>query len=279
MRVHVCGVRGSTPAPGSQFVRYGGHTACLAVGPRHRPPDLILDAGTGIRLVSGLLGGEAFRGSILLGHLHWDHTHGLPFFDAGDRPDSRVSVFSPLQADGTGLAQFMCPPHFPITAEDLHGSWDFATLEEGEHEIEGYRVLARPIPHKGGITFGYRLERDGRSLAYMSDHGPVALGPGPAGHGPQHPTALELATGVDLLIHDAQIMPEEWAAKGHYGHSTPDYAIELARRAGVGKLLMFHHDPVRTDRALDALRDRWRRERHLEVLTAREGQVIDVGPS
>ena len=81
MRVHLCGVRGSTPAPGSEFVRYGGHTSCLALCRDGEPaPSLILDAGTGIRTVTALLVGRAFTGTILLTHLHWDHVQGLPFF-------------------------------------------------------------------------------------------------------------------------------------------------------------------------------------------------------
>ena len=93
MRVHLCGVRGSTPAPGAEFVRYGGHTSCLAVGHDDGPvPTLILDAGTGLRRVTALLDGRPFDGTILLTHLHWDHVHGLPFFRGGDREDARVTL-------------------------------------------------------------------------------------------------------------------------------------------------------------------------------------------
>ena len=100
MRVTFLGVRGSTPAPGVEFLRYGGHTSCVAIAHDGEAPSLLLDAGTGIRRTSSLMNGEPFRGSILLTHLHWDHLHGLPFCDATDRVDSRVTLFVPDQLDG-----------------------------------------------------------------------------------------------------------------------------------------------------------------------------------
>ena len=84
MRLHLCGTRGSTPAPGADYVRYGGHTSCVAVAHDGEIPTLILDAGTGLREVTPLLAGRPFGGVILLSHLHWDHVHGLPFFRGGD---------------------------------------------------------------------------------------------------------------------------------------------------------------------------------------------------
>src|SRR5579864_1962691 len=158
MRVWVCGVRGSTPAPGGEFARYGGHTSCIALGQDGGPPTLILDAGTGIRRVGALLGGRPFEGTILFGHLHWDHTQGLPFFAAADRPDARVDVLIPAQGDaGRVLARAMSPPHFPIGPDELRGNWRFDGLEPGDHHIEGFSVVAHEIPHKGGRTYGYRI--------------------------------------------------------------------------------------------------------------------------
>src|SRR6266700_6368869 len=102
MRVHLCGVRGSTPAPGQAYLRYGGNTSCVAIVHDGAPaPALILDAGTGLRGVTPLLAGQPFAGTILLTHLHWDHVHGLPFFTAGDRDDARVSLLLPAQPDGS----------------------------------------------------------------------------------------------------------------------------------------------------------------------------------
>jgi len=249
-----CGVRGSTPSPGAEFQDHGGHTSCVALAHDGRPPTLILDAGTGIRRVTHLLDGAPFRGSILLSHLHWDHTQGLPFFAAGDRDDAVVDLHMPAQGDAaTVLARAMGPPHFPIGPEGLRGRWRFLGLDEGVHEVEGFAVTARQIPHKGGRTFGYRVSDGHSSLAYLPDHGPVALGPGPGGYGPYHEAVCALAEGVDVLVHDAQHVAEEFPRLAGFGHSTVDYAVGLAEHVGAGALVLFHHSPSRTDDALDRI--------------------------
>ena len=254
MRVLFCGVRGSTPSPGADFVRYGGNTSCVALAHKAMSPTLVLDGGTGLRNLSRHLGPRAFRGTILLSHLHWDHTQGLPFFAAGDRPDSEVTVVMPAQGDPEAvLERAFSPPHFPITPAQLGGRWRIKAAEPGRHRFEGFEVLAAEIPHKGGRTFGYRVSDEGASVAYLSDHSPIAVGPGPDGLGEYHEAAVALARGVDLLIHDAQHTAAEFPARRHFGHAAVEYAIGLAEEAGARTLVLFHHDPSRTDDQLDAL--------------------------
>ena len=282
MRIHVLGTRGSTPAPGADFLVYGGHTSCLAVAQDGEPPSLIVDAGTGVRGVSALVGGQPFKGSIVIGHLHWDHTQGLPFFSSGDMPGSTVTVYAPAQGDGsagtdlvTVLSRAMSPPHFPITPLELRGNWDFRSLEPGTYEIEDFSVLALEVPHKGGRTFGYRIS-DGRvTLAYISDHCPTALGPGPDGLGEYHEAALRLVSGCDILFHDAQYTDEELPARGYFGHSSPGYAVNLAKRAGVKRLVLYHHDPWRTDEEIDTIASLYRGAA-VAVEAATGGSVIDL---
>jgi len=161
VRLYLCGVRGSTTAPGAEFFRYGGHTSCVALAHDDAArPTLVLDAGTGLRQVTPLLGGLPFDGTVLLTHLHWDHVHGLPFFAGGDRDGSRVSLLLPAQEDGAtaeeALARGMSPPHFPIGPGGLRGAWAFGTVAPGPLKAEGFTVEARTIPHKGGATLGYR---------------------------------------------------------------------------------------------------------------------------
>jgi ribonuclease BN (tRNA processing enzyme) len=282
MRIHVLGTRGSTAAPGVDFVRYGGHTSCLALAHDGELPSLIVDSGTGIRGVSALLGGQPFKGSIVLGHLHWDHTHGLPFFSSGDMPGSIVTLCAPAQGDegagtdlATVLARAMSPPHFPITPLDLRGNWNFRGLAPGDYELEGFSVLALEVPHKGGRTFGYRIS-DGRvTLAYISDHCPTALGPGPDGLGEYHEAAMRLVSGCDILFHDAQYTDEELPARAYFGHSSPGYAVRLAERAGVKRLVLYHHDPQRTDDQIDAILSLYQ-STAVPVEAAIGGTVIDL---
>ncbi|MEY2571509.1 MAG: hypothetical protein QOE63_1859, partial [Acidimicrobiaceae bacterium] len=168
------GVRGSTPAPGADFVRFGGHTSCVALAQDGATaPALVLDAGTGLRRLSALLDGDAFRGTIALTHLHWDHVQGLPFCPSVDRPDARVRLLLPAPVDGSSaldvLARGMSPPHFPITPTELRGDWSIDGLEPGERELEGFRVTVAEVRHKGGRTFGYRVDDGRSSLAYVPD--------------------------------------------------------------------------------------------------------------
>ncbi len=253
MRVVLHGVRGSTAAPGVDFLRVGGNTSCVAITPRgYDAPTLLLDAGTGLSAVSIALEGAAYQGDILLTHLHWDHVQGLPFFRSGDRDDARVRLMLPAQCGAVPerrgsaaelLARSMSPPHFPIGPEGLRGDWTFEAVEAGRFTAGGCEVTALEVPHKGGRTFGYRIEADGTSLAYLPDHHPaVDAEPG-----------VELARGVDVLCHGSMFADSERVIAHSYGHATIGETHRLARDAGVGRLVMVHHAPARTDDQVDAL--------------------------
>jgi phosphoribosyl 1,2-cyclic phosphodiesterase len=255
-------VRGSTPAPGRPFLRYGGHTSCLAVLPEgHDAPALVLDAGTGLRGLAPLLGRSAYRGSVLLTHLHWDHVQGLPFCPPLDRPESRVDLYLPDPEPYRALAGFMRPPYFPITPEGLHGSWRFLSSPPSAR-IEGYTVRQAEVGHKGGRTVGIRVEADGASFAYLPDHAP---GRGDEG-------ALALCGDVDLLLHDAQFLPGERATADDYGHATVTDALRFAENCGARRLVLTHHAPTRTDAELDRLAE----ELPTSVTLAREQDVLEV---
>lgn len=281
MRLHLLGVRGSTPAPGPEFVRYGGHTSAVAVGPDDGPPTLLLDAGTGARSLSSVLDGAPFRGSVLLTHLHWDHTHGIPFARALDHPDAVVDLRFPDPGDGRTatavLAASMGPPHFPITPAGLRGRWSIDGLEPSTFDAGGFAVTAVEVPHKGGRTYGYRVTDGTSTVAYVPDHGPVAWGPGPDGLGVRHEAALALADGVDLLVHDAQHTAEELPPVAHFGHSAMEYAVDLGRLASAHDVLLFHHHPDRTDDQLDAIRHHWSEASAPQVRVARQGDVLQLG--
>ena len=270
MELVLLGVRGSTPAPGSDYIRYGGHTSCVAVlADGATAPTLLMDAGTGIRSLSSLMGSEPFRGSILLSHLHWDHVEGLPFCRAVDHDDARVDLHVPEQ-DGVSardlLARTMSPPSFPIEPEGLLGRWRFLPAPEGPVPIEGFEVTAVEINHKGGRALGYRVASAAGSFAYLPDHAPSR---GMA------PSVRSLIEGVDVLLHDAQFTETERRLADDYGHATVEETVTLAGEAGVGRLVLFHHSPVRTDDQLDHILDGV--ESPVPTLVAREGMRLPVG--
>jgi phosphoribosyl 1,2-cyclic phosphodiesterase len=270
MRLWLLGVRGSTPAPGAEFVRYGGNTSCVAIAADGQDvPTLVLDAGTGLRSLTALLPGPAFQGTILLSHLHWDHMQGIPFFAAGDHYQSVVDLYLPAQGGLSGrdlLAKTMSPPCFPIPPEGLRGAWTFTALKPGRIDVAGFGVTAAEVAHKGGRTYGYRVDDSWGSIAYLPDHGPVQ------GCSDE---LRAMIRGVDVLVHDAQFLESERSVADLFGHATVDDAIRLATDADVKALVLFHHGPARTDDQLDAIGCEI--DAPMKVVLAAEGQVIEAG--
>jgi phosphoribosyl 1,2-cyclic phosphodiesterase len=275
VRLTLLGVRGSTPAPGADFVRYGGHTSCVSVAVGDDAPTLVLEAGTGLRSLSRRLGGRPFRGDLVLTHLHWDHVQGLPFSAAVDHPDAVVRLHVPVETDGDDpartLAHCMSPPNFPIGPEGLKGRWEFLPLLPGPVEVADPRlhVVAERIRHKGGPTYGLRVsEPDGASAAYLPDHLVVS---------PDDADGIDLVQGVDVLLHDGQFVTSELARAEEYGHATIDAATRYADRCAAGELVLLHHHPDRTDSAIDDLAAEVRRTPGgRPVRFGAEGDVLDV---
>jgi len=268
MQLLFLGVRGSTPAPGADFVRYGGHTSCVAVAHDGADaPTLVLDAGTGIRSLSAELPGPGFHGAILVTHMHWDHIQGLPFFVKGDQPTSDIDLFLPAQDQLNGrdlLARFLSPPGFPILPEGLQGQWRFHALAPGTVPVDGFEVIAFDVEHKGGRTFGFRITDDSGSIAYVPDHAAVSR---PASLAP-------LLRGVDVLIHDSQFFHGEREVAARFGHSTVTDSIELGVEVGARHVVLFHHAPARTDEQLDVMAHSTRAP--MELTVAREGMTMSV---
>ena len=278
MQVTFFGVRGSTPCHGDSVARYGGNTSCVAVHVPGQGP-LFFDLGTGARdLGAGQPQDGSFRGTCLLSHLHWDHTQGLPFFSPLHAEGAELDVYAPAQDDGRTVAevigQVIRPPLFPIVVDQLPGKVRFHDTADSEFMIGNVKVMARMVPHVGP-TLGYRLEWQGHSVAYLSDHQQPHDGSFSVSEG-----ARELAEGVDLLIHDSQYTSYEFATKNTWGHSTIDYAMWIAEHCHVRTLVLFHHDPTRTDAMLDEVREAAvvkGESAGFAVLTAFEGLTVDVG--
>ena len=174
---------------------------------------------------------------------------GLPFFPPVDRVGAHLDVYGPVQEEGSlhdVFGGFMRPPYFPVHFTELRGDIRFHDVSDDDFAIGTAKVKVRPVPHNGP-TVGYRVDWDGVSVAYISDHqAPYSLDT-------VSDQVLELCDGVDLLIHDAQYTAEEFAEKAHWGHCTIDYAVLVAKEAGARQLCLFHHDPAHDDDTMDRL--------------------------
>lgn len=293
MNVFFFGCRGSTPVSGAEYQRYGTATSCVGIGngtatsyaeaaAAGEAPHLILDAGTGFINLERVLAGAPFQGSVCITHLHWDHTHGLPFLREAYMPGHRVDIYVPGQGEAGNAEVVMnrafSPPHFPVPIGTLGEKWSVSGLEPSTIELEGFSVRAEEIPHKGSRTFGYRVSDGTASIAYLPDHKPLALGPGPEEIGEYHPAAMSLAAGVDLLIHDSQHTAEEMPLLAFLGHSAVEYVVGLGKAAGAKAIVLFHHDPHRTDDQIDEIVAELGNP-GIEVIAAHEGMVLSLDPA
>jgi phosphoribosyl 1,2-cyclic phosphodiesterase len=276
VKVRFWGTRGSIPTPGPLTVRYGGNTACVEV--RDSTGSLlILDAGTGLRELGTALmndgGSRPFSVDLLLSHLHWDHIQGIPFFRPAYDPKSSLRIRGPKQSrtmrELLGLG--MDDPFFPVDIDDLPAQLSVGELQDGSDEQIGrFRVRAASIFHPAP-ALAFRLESDGRALVYATDtEDPFSGKPNPV---------VTLASGADTLIHDAQFVESDF--KPTWGHSTIASAIDVAIDAKVKRLVLYHHDPDRTDDALDAIATESRKQTKkkgssMEVVVAREGMELAI---
>lgn len=271
------GVRGSTPFSTPHYVEFGGNTCCVVVQIDGENP-IILDMGSGLFGYSKALDGCVLEASVLLTHLHWDHIAGLPFFSPVLCPGGALDVFGPPDVGMSldeAVNRLIQPPYFPVTTQDFAGTIRFHDLWCDDLEISSAKVRARPVPHTNA-TSGYRIEANGHVIVYVPDH--------------QQPiddatkvaeSVLELCDGADLLIHDGQYPAKLFEQRAHWGHSTPEYAIEVARQAGVESLALFSHDPLHDDnelRSIEVAAQRLGESVGLaSVFSAREGMRIKLG--
>ncbi len=235
----VLGARGSIPVSGSQYARYGGSTTCFALVVDGLAVAFI-DAGTGL-IDAGALGLKlAPSVGVFLTHYHWDHTQGLSMMDEMWSGACSICIWGPNDP-AVILERAISPPLFPVSIADAP-SIRFSSSDEPV-EIEGLTITPFAIHHPQGAT-GYRVDGPDRSVAVVTDH--------EAGTD-LDVEILDAIAGVDLLIHDAQYLPEELAAHRGWGHSTYEDATKAAGAAGVTELVLTSHDPRRSDAAIDAM--------------------------
>jgi len=276
MTIRFWGVRGSIPSPGPETVEVGGNTSCVEV--ECGDTRIILDAGTGIRqLGARLVERRELQIHLLLSHYHWDHIHGLPFFAPVYLPSAKLEVFgaAKLRSIHDVLHSQMTYPMFPVAFDDLTSHWSLRHLRSGDRfGVGDARVTAMMLNHPGG-ALAYRIEHEGRSVVYATDTEHQSLDPG----------LIDLADRADVLIYDSQYTPEEYRgemggsrSRVGWGHSTYEIGCGIAHAAKVGRYVLFHHDPQRTDAQVAQLEERARRLFDGSV-AAREGLVVELDSS
>jgi phosphoribosyl 1,2-cyclic phosphodiesterase len=275
----VWGCRGSLPTPGEETVRYGGNTSCVEVR-SGEDVVLILDAGTGIKRLGEKLD-PRLQIHVLLTHLHLDHLEGLRFFAPIWEEGREIHIWgppSPVHSLQERISRSFSPPLFPVDLADIPATIVFHDVPEESWNLGDVRILALAVSHPGS-TVGYRLEAARGSLAFIPDHEPV-LGVELAELAPDWISGHALAAGVDVLLHDAQFTEDEYAARVGWGHSSVAHAVGFARKADVGRLVLFHHDPDRSDAAVERLTERaselWDGQSKSDPEPAREGMTIEI---
>ncbi|MBI3979870.1 MAG: diguanylate cyclase [Chloroflexi bacterium] len=285
MDVRFWGTRGSIASPGLQTTRYGGNTPCVEV----RADDgtlIVLDCGTGIRSLGLHLLGTVprpMRIHLFIGHTHWDHIQGFPFFTPAFLPDTELNIYAPAGFQRSledALAGQMQYSYFPVKLRDLRSRIHFTELEEGFFRVGEVFVETQYLNHTAP-NFAYRIVSGAATLAYAADHEPFWKSAGAAFHHPGDQHHIAFLERADLVIHDAQYVEEEYETRLGWGHSTIEYATDVALAAGAARLALFHHDPSRDDAAVASLEARARarvaaRGGTLEVFAAAEGQEIEL---
>ena len=294
MKVRFWGVRGSIASPGPHTVRYGGNTTCIEIRTDNNEL-IILDAGTGIfPLSQTLLAEMPITANVLITHSHWDHIQGLPFFIPNFIPGNTLRLhggFDPVS--GKGVEQVMSVQlqysYFPVREEEMKGRIEYVTLSPGEPVQVGSATVTPCLLNHPVVDFGYRIDCNGKSVFFTGDHEPPYNIYDPQDEGyaayqslvdEKNRAIVEAIRGVDVLIADTSYTAEEYPAKKGWGHGTFATSIELAQQAGVQVLFCTHHEPTRSDDALErafakVLSQRGAPQQGLVIRLAREGDTYE----
>jgi phosphoribosyl 1,2-cyclic phosphodiesterase len=272
MHIKFWGVRGSTPTPQPENLRYGGNTSCVEV--RVNGQIYIFDCGTGFRNLGKSMAkefdGRGVHAHVFLSHFHWDHIQGIPFFlPLYNNPDNYFFFHSTSRSRTLqrALEEQMMDPYFPVDMTAMQAHRNFYDIEEGKLAFDDCTIETAWLNHPQGCL-GFRLETDDHVVVYATDNEP--------GHPVFDQNVRRLAEGADVLIYDAQYLPDEYeATRRGWGHSHWREAVNIAMGSGAKELVLFHHDPDHNDACIDSI-VKTAREHYPAVRAASEGMEIQL---
>jgi ribonuclease BN (tRNA processing enzyme) len=253
MLIRCWGARGSIPVSGEEYLRYGGDTPCMEIRTKDNAI-VIVDAGSGIRrLGNRLLEENRHDYTMIFTHAHWDHIMGFPFFKPIYRRNTGIHLYGCPFAQASVremISRIMTPPNFPVNFEEIRAQIRYEESCSNPFSIGGLSVTPIPLSHPNQ-GLGYRFEEDGKSFVFLTDNELAYRHPG----GMAFEEYVAFARGADLLIHDAEYLPEDYRFTQKWGHSVYTDAVRLALDAGVRRLGLYHHNQERTDQGVEKIVD------------------------
>ena len=253
--VHYWGVHGTLPAPGAAYTRYGGNTSCVSVEIGGGEPLYVFDCGSGIKRLSDRVmahAGERFSARVFISHTHWDHINTVPFFAPLYLRGNQIELFGPYQGDLTierAISAQMESVYFPVTVREFGARLVFRDLREEKLNFGPVRIDTMLLRHPG-YCLGYKLSCRERVICYITDN-ELYLPTDPRHDARYVERLTEFVRGADVLITDTTYRDHEYPSKVDWGHSCVSQVADLAARAEVKRLHLFHHDPDQTDIDID----------------------------
>lgn len=304
MQVKFWGVRGSIPCPGPDTVKYGGNTPCIELRIRESGRLIIIDAGSGIRELGNYMMAHdlpkgPIRAELFLTHTHWDHIMGYPFFTPIYIPGTEIRVCGPVNHEEDSLEGIvggqMSYRYFPVRHLELAAKIKYTSLKEGKFDLGEGMVLTTKYLNHPVLCLGYRFQYKGKVFCTAYDTEPFQnlfttdindpsydkdmAQEGKAVADEQNKAIEDFFKGVDVLVHDAQYTKREYKeSRVGWGHSSIEHTVAAANRAGVKNLVLFHHEPGRSDKEIDRIAEELHagKKWSTNLIFAREGMVIDV---